>query len=219
MPPIDPLILFGRATSSNVQIVTWALAELSLPVTRLDFGHIHGGTDTPDYRAMNPNGLVPTLRDGDLVLWESAAILRYLGARYGSAAFWPPDPLRRAPLDMWAEWVKTSFGPTFLQQLFYPLIRTPLSKIAPEAAANGAARIAPLAQMLSDRIGEGPWLAGETFSFADILAGHMLYRFYTVPFHREDLPPLADYYARLCDRPAYRQHVMIDYSGLRPKEP
>lgn len=218
MRPTEPITVYGRATSCNVQIVTWTLAELSLPVTRLDYGHVHGGTDTPEYRTMNPTGLVPTLRDGDLVLWESAAILRYLAAEYGDRGFWPTDPVRRAPLDVWAEWVKTSFAPIFLHSVFYPLIRTPLSRVAPDAAEIGGARMAPLARMLSDRIGEGPWLAGDTFTFADIMAGHMLHRYFTVDFPRENLPPLADYHLRLRDRPAYAEHVVVDYSALRPPE-
>ena len=79
------LTVYGRATSSNVQLVMWALAELGLAHERLDFGHVYGGTDTPEFRAMNPNGLVTVLRDGATVIWESMAILRYLGARFGAA--------------------------------------------------------------------------------------------------------------------------------------
>ena len=219
MRPIEPITVYGRATSCHVQIVMWTLAELSLPVTRLDYGHVHGGTDTPDYRAMNPTGLVPTVRDGDLVLWESGAILRYLAARYGGAAFWPPDPAVRAPLDVWAEWCKSGFGTVFLREVFHPVFRKPLSQVAPEAAQRGGAAMAGPARMLSERIGDGPWIGGEAFSFADIMAGFILYRYFTVDIPRPDLPPLATYYARLCDRPAYAAHVMIDYSGLRPPEP
>ncbi len=87
------LTIYGRATSSNVQLVMWAVGELGLAHERLDYGHVHGGIDTPEFRAMNPRGLVPVLRDGDLVVWESCAILRYLAARYGDGgAFWPADP-------------------------------------------------------------------------------------------------------------------------------
>ena len=77
------LTIYGRATSSNVQLVMWAVGELELPHERLDYGHVHGGLDAPDYLALNPHGKVPTLVDGDTVIWESMAILRYLAARYG----------------------------------------------------------------------------------------------------------------------------------------
>ena len=86
------LTIWGRNTSSNVQTVMWAVAELGLEHERVDWGGAFGGNDAPDYRAMNPNGLIPVMRDGDTVLWESPVIVRYLGARYGDEAFWPSDP-------------------------------------------------------------------------------------------------------------------------------
>lgn len=214
------ITVYGRATSSNVQIVLWTLAELGLDHERLDYGHVHGGTDTPEYRAMNPMGLVPALRDGDVVMFESAAIHRYLCARYGVAPFWPGDPARRGPLDAWAEWIKTSFLPALLTGLFYPLVRMDPALLTPATLAEGEAAIAPLAAMLDARLGQGPWLAGEEFTFADILTGHVLYRYFALPFARADLPNLAAYYARLCARPAYAQHVCVSYEPLRfrPKE-
>jgi len=78
------LTVYGRATSSNVQLVMWTLAELGLDCERLDYGHAHGGLDTPEFGSMNPHRKVPVLRDGDLVVWESTAILRYLASRYGA---------------------------------------------------------------------------------------------------------------------------------------
>src|SRR5688500_16549546 len=116
--------VWGRATSVNVQAVMWALAELGIACERIDVGGAFGGLDTPEFRAMNPNGRIPVLRDGDAFLWESAAIVRYLGAQYGSASFWPADPLSRAKLDKWAEWMKTSFGPELLTGVFWPLVGT-----------------------------------------------------------------------------------------------
>ncbi len=83
------LEIFGRNTSSNVQSVMWAVAELGLEHTRHDVGGAFGKTDTPEYRAMNPMGLVPAVKDGDLALFESSAIVRYLGAKYGDENFWP----------------------------------------------------------------------------------------------------------------------------------
>ena len=116
-PPM--LTVHGRATSLNVQAVMWLLAELDLPVERLDVGFPFGGTDTPEYRAMNPNGLVPVLVDEHVTLFESAAILRYLAARHGRFPFWPEDPVARAPVDMWAEWGKTTLQPSFLRPVFW----------------------------------------------------------------------------------------------------
>jgi glutathione S-transferase len=90
------ITVFGRNTSVNVQAVMWCIAELGLENERLDFGGAFGKTDTPEYRAMNPHGLVPTIKDGDTVVWESAAIIRYLACKYGDERFWPRDPGERA---------------------------------------------------------------------------------------------------------------------------
>src|SRR5215813_4245314 len=101
------LTVWGRKSSSNVQAVMWCIGELGLAYRRHDVGHSYGGNDTPAFLAMNPNGTIPVLRDGDgPPLWESAAILRYLCGRYAPAWFWPPDPSARAEVDMWAEWAK-----------------------------------------------------------------------------------------------------------------
>lgn len=208
------ITVWGRATSSNVQAVMWCAAELGLKVERLDVGHTYGGTDTPEFLGMNPMGKVPVLRDGEVVMFESAAIVRYLAARYGDADFWPA-PEVRGPLDTWAEWVKTSFGPAFLHGLFYPLVRRDPALLSPDILLSGEEENAVLAGMLARRIGAGPWIGGARFSWADILTGHMLYRYYTLPFARADLPELEAYYNRLCARPAFRDHVMVSYEPLR----
>src|ERR1700712_2283104 len=70
-------IVWGRNTSSNVMKVLWGLGELGLAFERIDVGGAFGKTDTAEYRAMNPNGVVPTLQEDDFTLWESNAILRY----------------------------------------------------------------------------------------------------------------------------------------------
>lgn len=209
------LTVWGRATSSNVQVVMWAVAELGLAHERIDAGGKFGGNNTPEYLAMNPNGLVPTIRDGDLVLWESQAILRYLAARYGSESFWPKDPARRAPLDMWAEWMKTTFIPPLTNNVFWQLIRTPAATRSQSAIDEGATRLKALARILDSRIGSGPFMAGRELSFADIMVGTPLYRYYTLDFERTETPNLDAYYARLSERPAYREHAMVSYESLR----
>ncbi|MGB0411410.1 MAG: glutathione S-transferase family protein [Pikeienuella sp.] len=212
------ITVYGRDTSSNVQIVMWTIAELGLTAERHDIGHSYGGNDAPEYLAMNPNGLVPVLKDGDLIMWESAAILRYLCARYGKAPFWPNDPGERARLDMWAEWGKNTFGPVFNYQVFVPSIRTPPSQRDHAAIARAVEATKPLARMLDERIGEGPYLAGEHFTFADIIGGNLLYRYFTHEFDRAETPNLRAYYDRLCERPAYVKFNNVSYEPLRAKE-
>lgn len=207
----------GRATSSNVQMVMWALAEIGLTCERIDVGGPFGGTNAPEFRAMNPNGLVPVVEIDGLVLWESAAIVRYLGAAHGSEAFWPANPARRAPVDKWAEWIKTSFGPALLTGVFWPLIGVPESKRDAAVVAAGVAKLTPLAAILDERLADGPYLGGDDVCFADIIVGTLLYRYFTLDFDRADTPHLSAYYERLTKRPTYAEHVMISYDSLRAK--
>ena len=209
------LKIWGRATSSNVQTVMWAVAELGLAHERVDWGGAFGGNDDADYRAMNPNGLIPVLQDGEAVLWESPAILRYLGARYGDEAFWPSDPARRAGQDMWAEWVKTSICPELIYKVFWQTVRTPEDRRDQAVVESGSQALATLMPRLDARLGDGPFLGGDALSFADIMAGHVLYRYMTMEFPKAETPNVDAYYARLSDRPAYRDHVMVSYESLR----
>ena len=112
------LEIWGRRNSSNVQTVMWTVGELGLDYTRRDVGGTFGGTDTPEYRAMNPNGVVPTLVDDGRVLWESNVIARYLAATYGKGSLWLDDGYQRALADQWMEWSKTTFYPALMPIFF-----------------------------------------------------------------------------------------------------
>jgi glutathione S-transferase len=167
---------------------------------------------------MNPNGLVPVVRDGNLTLFESCAILRYLGSRYGRFPFWPEDPVARAPIDMWAEWGKTTFIRDFNVPIFWAVVRTPPSKRDPAALAQALARFDATLDILEAQIGDRPYVMGEDFTLADIVIGHDLYRYFTIDVPRRDRPTLAAYYDRLTRRPAFAEHVMVSYEPLRAGE-
>ena len=206
--------IYGRRNSSSVQLVMWAVGELGLEHERLDFGHGHASTSTPEYRAMNPMGRVPVLVDGEMQMFESAAILRYLCAAYGSEEFWPRDPTRRAPLDTWAEWGKGTFTEAVLEIFVYDVRLDPATR-DPQILSSASERLIALAQMLDDRIADGPWLGGDDFTFADISCGHILHRFYSLAWDRPVLKNLDRYFERLQSRPAYRAHAMVSYEDLR----
>lgn len=209
------ITVWGRPTSSNVQLVMWATAELGLEPHRIDVGGAFGGTDTAAFKAMNPNGLIPVMEDKDVVVFESAAILRYLAAKYGDASFWPDDPGKRAVLDSWAEWTKTTLCPVLIYQVFWTLVRTPSAERDLTALEQQVQKLGELMQLATNQIGENEFLCGNTLSFADIMFGHTLFRYYTLPISRPDLPILQAYYERISSREAYKNHVMIDYSSLQ----
>ncbi len=210
------ITVYGRATSSNVQAVMWGIGELGLAYERLDYGLNFGGIDTPDYLAMNPHGLVPTIQDGDLVVWESCAILRYLAAKYGDGgAFWPADPVARARVDMWAEWGKASFSRDFTVPIFWARVRTAAAERDEAALAVALDRFDGYLGHLEAQLGDNPYVMGADFTLADVVIGHVLFRYFDIDIPRRDRPAIAAYYTRLQARAAFLGHVMVGYEPLR----
>ena len=126
MSTASGLTIWGRRSAFNVQKVMWLVGELDIPHTHIDAGGDAGGLDTPDFRAMNPHGKVPVIRDVDgTVVWESHTILRYLAAVYGKGAFLRETPAARAQDERWMDWSATAFQPAFLSGLFWGYYRTP----------------------------------------------------------------------------------------------
>lgn len=210
------ITVYGRATSSNVQAVMWTIGELGLPYERLNYGHSYGGTDTPEFRAMNPNGLVPVIRDGhEEPLFESAAIIRYLASRYGSEAFWPKDAVARAQVDKWATWAKAEVAAAFTVPVFWPMVRTPAAERDEAALAHALALLGEKLTIAEAELERHAFLAGDHLTVADIQLGHLLYRYFTIDIPRAGRPALDAYYKRLTERPAYREHVMVSYDALK----
>ena len=210
------LTLWGRATSSNVQAVMWGLDEMGLEVRRIDAGGRFGGLDDPAYREMNPMGLVPVLKDGDgPALFESAAILRYLWGTYGRAPFRPDDAGDRAVVDVWAEWGKHVLCGAFTVPVFWAHWRTPEEDRDRAAVAAAVARFEALLEIVAPRIDRGGFVVGDRLSLADIWVGHVLYRYFTLDIERAAPPAIEAYYRRLCDRPGYATHVMVNYDELK----
>ncbi|MEM9795445.1 MAG: glutathione S-transferase family protein [Pseudomonadota bacterium] len=214
------LHVWGRRSSSNVQALMWCIGELGLPFERQDAGHVYGVTDTDQFHAMNPNRTVPVLRDDNgPALWETGAILRYLAARYGDAAFWPDDPLQRAQVDMWAEWAKINVAMGFTGPVFWRVVRMPEHKRDPQAVERALQGLDDKLRIADQRLAEHEWLAGSALTIADIQLGHMLYRYFDIDIARPEWPSLFPYFQRLMTRQAYRDHVAVSYDELRGDDP
>lgn len=210
------LTVWGRASSSNVQALMWCIGELGLPHVRRDAGFKYGVVDTPEFRAMNPNGTVPVLVDGDdPPLWETGAILRHLAGRYAGAPFWPADPVARANVDKWAEWAKINITLGFTVPVFWRVVRTSPSKRDPVAIAAALEALGKKLAIAETQLARADFLAGPDFTLADIQLGHVLYRYYDIDIVRPEFPALRRYHDRLMQRPAYRAHVAISYEELR----
>jgi glutathione S-transferase len=208
------ITLWGRLTSSNVQKAVWALAELGLDYEHVPWGGRFGGNQDAAYLAMNPNGLVPTLRDGDLVLWESHAIVRYIAATYGAGTLWPLEPRDRALADQWTDWTASTFQPAWIG-LFWSFYRTPPADRDGRAVEKAIAATNGCFAIMEARLATSAYLGGETLTYADIAAGVAMYRMTTLDVALAIPAHVAAWHARLNERETYRTSVNVDYEELR----
>jgi glutathione S-transferase len=194
------LRIWGRISSINVQKVVWTADELGLACERVDAGGAFGIMGSPEYRRMNPNGLVPVIEDDGFVLWESNAIVRYLAAKHAPGSLWPGDLRRRADVDRWMDWGITTFIPA-MRDAFWQLVRTPPEKR--DAAASEASRAASekAASLLEAHLDGRSFAAGEAFSPADIVLGCAAHRWLNLPLEREPRPRMQRWYESLRARP------------------
>ena len=204
-----PIRIWGRLSSSNVKKVIWLADELNLPYERIDAGLEYGIVDTPAYRALNPNGRVPTIEDGDFVLWESNSIMRYLAMKYGGEAFYPPDPAARASIDRWLDWQLSTVIPVDVP-VFWGTIRTPPEKRDKAAIAAGTVKLAAVWKILDAELEKRDYAASGHFSIADIALGILAYRVFANPFiTHPDLPRLLVWQERLRARPPFKKWVDV----------
>ena len=202
--------IWGRTNSANVKKVLWALEELGLPFLRHDAGGAFGVVETPAYRAMNPNGLVPVLVEDGFTLWESNTIVRYLAARYGDGSLLSPDPRLRAKAEQWMDW-SHSFAHPF-RDVIFGLLRTPPEKRDPAAIERGRQICAGLFAIADAALAERPWLSGDRFGVADIALGPFAYVWFERPIDRPETPHLTAWYEELRKRPAWAKVVAIGLS-------
>lgn len=197
------LTIWGRLSSINVQKVVWAAGEAGQAFERVDAGGPFGGLDTPEFTAMNPNRQIPVLRDGELVLWESSSILRYLAARYAAGVLWEEDPVRRAPADRWVDWMQSELQ-LALAPVLWGVVRKVPAFTDPKVIADGVARAEALMAILEGQLADRPFLAGERFGMADIAVGCGAHRWLNMPVERITRPRVEGWYETVFARPAAR---------------
>ena len=203
------LKIWGRKNSSNVRKALWCAEEAAVAYQRIDAGGAFGVVNEPAYRALNPNGVVPTLEDGDFVLWESNAIVRYLAAKYAPDSLYPQDLQQRASAEKWMDWTTSTFAGPF-RTVFWGTLRTPPEQRDEAAIAAGIEACVTALAVPEQALGRQPYLSGERFSMGDIPLGSFIYAWFEMPIQRPPMPHLEAWYARLRERPAYRSAVMTE---------
>jgi glutathione S-transferase len=202
------LKIWGRINSSNVRKALWIAQELDLPYESLNAGGEFGINDQPEYLAKNPNGVVPMIEDGDFVLWESNAIVRYLAAQYGGDTnLYHQDPQTRASADKWMDWTTSTLAGPF-RPVFWGVVRTPADK-QDWAQINAAIKTVEQLLIIVDRaLASQPYLCGDEFGMGDIPLGCFAYAWFEMPIERAAMPHLQAWYERLKQRPAFQKAVM-----------
>lgn len=197
------LRILGKASSINVRKVLWTCAELDVMFERENWGSGFQPTDSPEFLALNPNAMVPVLVDGDIVLWESNTICRYLSARYGAGRLLPVGAVQRARVEQWMDWQATELNNAW-RYAFMALVRaSPAHRDAIEVAASVAQwnRCMGILERQLERT--GAFVAGADFSLADIVIGLSVNRWLMTPIERPVLPAVDSYVARMRERQAY----------------
>jgi glutathione S-transferase len=206
--PTPSLQIWGRANSVNVQKVLWCCHELDVAYERIDAGMQFGRNSEADYLAMNPNGRVPTLVQGDFVLWESNSIMRYVALAYGATSrLYPSTPKVRAGMERWLDWTLTTLQPAE-RPLFWGLVRTPVADRDMAALQKAADANAALWEMVDRQLSHQTWMEGDDFSLADIAIGCYARRWFGVEgVTRPALPHLQRWYQAISVRPGFQTYV------------
>lgn len=202
------LRIWGRTNSINVQKVLWCCGEIGLQYERIDAGLAFGVNDTPEYKAMNPNGLVPTIDDGGFILWESHAIVRYLARKLAPGTLWPADARSAADADRWMEWYSTTLWLN-VRPIFHNLVRTPPDKRNMAEVEDHRKKLAANFEIVDTHLASREYLAGQAFTMADIPMAVAAYRWFNLPLERPAMANVERWYQRICERPAFREHCML----------
>jgi len=200
--------VLGRKNSINVQKVMWIASELNIEMVREDVGGAFGGNNTQAYLAMNPNGRIPTLIDGNEVVWESNAIVRYLAEKAGKTPWYPSNLAARARANQWMDFYLSSMHPP-MTVIFWQLVRTAPENRDKSAFDKAVLEASALWKIVDSALASSPFLAGDEPDMGDVPLGCSAYRWNMLDFDKPELPNIKAYFERLSARKAYQANVMI----------
>jgi glutathione S-transferase len=202
------ITIWGRPNSVNVQKVLWCLCELDLAYERIDAGMTFGRNREPEYLAMNPNGRVPTLVEGDFGLWESNSIMRYLVRAYRpQSSLYPQAPKVRAGVDRWLDWTLSTLQPVD-RPVFWALVRTPPEQRDMAAIQRDADAEAEQWRIVDAQLSTRRFIEGDDFTLADIALGAYARRWFGVEgISKPSFANLERWFAQFSGRPGFVQFI------------
>ncbi|AQV98184.1 glutathione S-transferase family protein [Cupriavidus necator] len=197
------LTIWGHLGSPNVRKVIWACEELGARYILKDVGGPFGGTGSPDYLARNPNGRVPTIEDDGLALWESHAILRYLAAKDPDKRLTSDDLRVRAAIDQWMDWQCAHLSPA-IRSLVVLVIKPRSTMPSPEEIEAARSGIIPLLRLVDRELEKRTYIAGNSFTIADIAMAISYNSWKIMEPACADFPALEAWYSRINRRAAFK---------------
>ncbi|MDR6413089.1 glutathione S-transferase family protein [Paraburkholderia terricola] len=200
------LQILGKTSSINVRKVLWTCAELGLPFEQEDWGSGFRATHVPEFLALNPNGMVPVIKDGEFVLWESNSIIRYLAGRYHGEALYPADPCERAKCDQWIDWQASELNRSWSYAFLAMVRRSPAHQDSREIDVSWANWTRHMAIVERQLEFTGAFIAGPSFSLADIPIALSVNRWLETPLRHDDFRAVAAYMERLATREGFREY-------------
>lgn len=198
------LKIHGYAGSINVRKVLWTCVELGLPFERIDWG---GGTrpvTDPEFRKLNPVGMIPVLEDGEQLFWESNSIVRYLAAREGRHDLLPHQPAERAQVEKWMDWQVSDFNNSWRYVFQATVRKNPNFQDEKQIAASWEQFCAMVRILDQELARTKAYIGGERFTCADIVIGLSIHRWKSIPLPRPALPAIERYYDLLCEREGFQ---------------
>ena len=202
------LKIWGRANSVNVQKAVWATAEIGVAFERVDAGMALGKNNEDWYLELNPNGKIPLLQHEGFSLWESNVIVRYLCQTFSMGKLCREEVELRFLAEQWMDWTVSELGPA-MHPVFWGLVRTPPEERNQQAIESGIKACIMLFTMLDKHLQHSGFVCGSDFTMGDIPAGAMAYRWFNMEIDRPVLEALQEWYEKLLERPAYREHVVM----------
>jgi glutathione S-transferase len=190
----------------NKRKVIWCYVELGIEFERIDWGGAFGGNDDPAYRTMNLYGRVPTIKNGDAVIWESNTILRYRCTTPGSTRLHPADSAGGSAIERMMDWQLAVFNPS-MTTLLSGYYRTPQEKRDPAMLESARKHAIMQWSIVEKWLDERDYLAGSQTTLADIRNGIFVYRWHNYPIEWPNLPRIRSWYKRLPDRPKFQTDV------------
>jgi glutathione S-transferase len=168
--------LYVFPPSPNARKVMFVAQHLGIPHQVEIVDLTKGDQRQPEYLKLNPNGVMPTLTDGDFVLWESEAIMQYLCSKKPGQTLWPSDPRKQADVSRWQAWVLANWSPACGALVFERLVKGLFGIGPPDPAreAQGEEAVKKYGKILDDHLKGRKFVVGDSLTLADVSTGVFL---------------------------------------------